>query len=225
MSEQESSPLDSTGASLSASEQVEGNAQTAELEGPEVVGSHVCDTCIGDNLLKSCGIRTCARCLNPFCIHFASKVDSLTYCVSCMSAIELTRSIVTKTYEHYNEETDVIRSYTRRAREIKLEGDDWMFAQRRIATLSDAELDMVIEYHRQYLMLLCNEQERRRMERMHRNASVKYVVPTASATTTTVTTTKKTKTVKLDKQKEKAAAMLSALTPEMIAALLASMKK
>jgi hypothetical protein len=183
-----------------------------EPEGPEVLGSQVCDTCIGDNLLKGCGICKCARCLNPFCIHFASKVDPLTYCVSCMSAIELTRSVVTKTYEHYDEQTDVLRTYTRKAREIKLAGEDWMFAQRRVKDLSPAELDMMIEYHRQYLMLLCADQEKRRAEKMHRYAGVKTVqVGLPAASTTTVTTTKKTSTIKLDRQKEQAAALIAQL--------------
>lgn len=195
----------------------------ASEEGVEAVGSHVCDTCVGDNLLKECGIRTCARCLNPFCLHYASKVDPLTYCVSCMSAIELTRSVVTKTYEHFDEVSDTLRTWSRKAREIHLSGDDWMFAQRRINTLSDAELDMVIEYHRQYLQLLCSDQERRRMEKAHRNAGVKFIIPTSTVTTTTVTTSKKTNTVKLDKQKEKTAAMLSSLDPAVLAALVAKL--
>jgi hypothetical protein len=182
-----------------------------EAEGPEVLGSHVCDTCIGDNLLKSCGIRKCARCENPFCVHYACKADPLTYCVTCMSQIELTRSICTKTYEHFDEVTDTLKRYTRRAREIHLAGEDWMFAQRRVNTLTDAELDMVIEYHRQYLQLLCGDQERRKTEKAHRNAGIKMQFPSAAVTTTTVTTTKKTSTVKLDRQKEQAAALLAQL--------------
>lgn len=200
-----------------------------EVEGPEILGSQVCDICVGDNLLKNVGIRTCARCRNPFCIHFSCKVDPLTYCVSCMSQIELTRSVVTKTIEHYDEVTDTLRTYTRRAREIKLSGDDWMFAQRRVKDLSDDELDMVVEYHRQYLQLLCDDAERRRMEKAHRNANVKFVIPSAQVTSTTVTTTKKVSTVKLDKQKEQAAALLAQLLSQPggadMAALLAKLKK
>jgi hypothetical protein len=87
-----------------------------------------------------------------------------------------------------------------------------MFAQRRVNTLTDAELDMVIEFHRQYLQLLCADQERRKTEKAHRNAGIKMSFPSAaSVTTTTVTTTKKTSTVKLDRQKEQAAALLAQL--------------
>ena len=182
-------------------------------DGPEVLGSHCCDVCIADNLLKNSGIRQCARCMNSYCIHYASKIDPLMYCVSCMSEMTLTRSVVSKTTEHYNEQTDVTTRYTRKAREIKLEGEDWLFSQRKIRDLSDPELDMVIEYHRQYLMLLCDEQERRRMEKMHRHAGVKFTIPTGTATsstTTTTTTTKKT-VVKTDKAKEKAQALIAQL--------------
>jgi len=202
-----------------------GEPVAEEAEGPEIVGSHVCDICIGDNLLKDVGVRKCARCENPFCIHYASKADPLTYCVTCMSTIILTRSVVTKTYEHYDEVTDTLRSYSRRAREIHLAGEDWMFAQRRVNTLTDAELDMVIEYHRQYLNLLCADQERRTAEKRHRYAGVKMQLPSAAVTTTTVTTTKKVSTVKLDKQKEQAASLIATLDPTMVAMLLAKLKK
>jgi hypothetical protein len=185
----------------------------SEAEGTSVCGSHVCDTCIGDNLLKDCGVRKCARCTNPFCIHFASKVDPLTYCLSCLSTIELTRSVVTKTYEHYNESTDVTTSYSRKAREIHLAGEDWLFAQRRIHTLSDAELDMVVEYHRQYLNLLCADQERRRAEKAHRYAGKTFIINpgTATVSTTKTTTTKTTSQVKMNKQKEQASALMQQL--------------
>lgn len=224
MSEPETNSTDTSSAEVQAPAASTADVVGVEAEGSEVLGSNVCDTCMGDNLLKNCGIRTCARCLNPFCLHYASKVEPLTYCVGCMSAIELTRSVVTKTYEHYDEVTDTLRSYTRRAREIRLSGDDWMFAQRRIRELADAELDLAIEFHRQYLMLLCAEQERRRTEKAHRNAGIKFVIPpSTSSTTTTTTTTKKVSTVKMDKKKEQAASMLAAMDPSMLAALLAKL--
>jgi len=94
---------------------------------------------------------------------------------------------------------------------VHLAGEDWLFAQRRISTLSDAELDMVIEYHRQYLNLLCADQEKRRTEKAHRYANKTFVLNpgTATITTSTETTVKKSTTVKINKQKEQAAALLA----------------
>lgn len=185
-------------------------------EGSEVLGSHVCDTCTGDNLLKSIGILKCAKCRNPFCIHFASKYDPAHFCVSCGSEIELSSSIVTKEYKHerYDEETDTISTtmYTRRAKEYKLAGETWMFNQRRVRDLTDAELDIAIEFHRQYLQLLCADQDRRRAEKAHRNAGVKFQMPSGiTSTTSTVVETKKTTVVKTDKAKAQAAAAFSVL--------------
>lgn len=194
-----------------------------EKEGPEVLGSHACDICMGDNLLRDVGIKSCARCLNPYCLHFASKVDPLHYCVSCMSAIELTRSVVTKTYEHYDEITDTLRTYSRKARDIKMSGDDWMFAQRRIRSMTDAEGMLATEFHRNYLMLLIDDQERRRNEKAHRNAGKTFVLPSASSTTTTTTVQKKISTVKLDKKKEQLAAQLANLTQDQIAILISKL--
>lgn len=180
---------------------------------PEELGSHVCDVCMGDNLLKASGIRGCARCKNPFCMHFMSKAMPTLYCVSCMSALELIRSVETKVTEHYNENTDKTVRYTQRARKPHLQGEDWLFMQRRIRGLSDAEIDMIIEVHRQDMMLLISEKELRRAEHMHRNAGVRVVINPGSGSTTktVVTTVKQVSTTKMDKTKEKAAALLAQL--------------
>lgn len=163
------------------------------------ISSKVCTICLSDNLIKTIGITKCSRCHSAFCLHFGSKIDP-QYCVECMSELSVTKETVTKTYERTDNNGDVVSTYSRRARQIKLDGLDWLFAQRKIPTLTDAELDMAIEYHRVYCNLLLVENERRRAERMHRYAGIKLVLPSTSAqdstTTQTVTKTKKTVSTK-----------------------------
>jgi hypothetical protein len=171
--------------------------------------STVCDVCLELNLTtKTC--ICCARCGQAFCLHFASSVDA-QYCVNCLSDISMSKSTITKTYKHKNDETGTTTFYRRKAREIKIDGLDWLFSQRKIVELSDMELDLSIEYHRNILSLMIAEQERKRTEYMHRYAGVKIHIPMPATTTvhdSTTTTVKKTRTVSKNKQQEQLAAML-----------------
>jgi hypothetical protein len=185
----------------------------------------VCDVCLELNLTHPTSVIRCARCGQPFCFHFASTIDA-QYCVNCLSDISVSKSVITKTYEHKNAQGDTV-FYRRRAREIQIKGMDWLFAQRKIVDLSDLELDLDIEYHRNILSLMCTEQEQRRTAKMHRYAGVK--IPSAPAATgvnqTTTTTVKKTRTVSKTKAQEQLAALLKnmaakGMTMDKIAAML-----
>jgi hypothetical protein len=171
----------------------------------------VCDSCLELNLTTRSAIE-CARCGKAFCYHFASKVD-VQYCVNCLSDISMTKEVIVKTYEHKTEQgKDVF--YRRRARAVRITGMDWLFAQRKISDLSDIELDLDIEYHRNIYKLMLDEQERRRTEKMHRYANTRVVLPSSPATkssSTTTTTVKKTRTVSKDKAAEQLAALLSSM--------------
>jgi hypothetical protein len=185
--------------------------QNAEPE--EVHIAHLmCEVCLELNLTTKSVIK-CARCEQAFCFHFASNIDA-QYCVNCMSEISIAKSQITKTYEHKNDETGVTSFYRRRAREIKIDGLDWLFAQRKISELADVELDMAIEYHRNICSLMMAESERRRNEKMHRYAGIKVNIPTPSTTTVhegTTTTVKKTRVVSKNKSAESAAAILASM--------------
>ncbi len=172
----------------------------------------VCDVCLELNLTTKSVIK-CARCEQAFCFHFASNIDA-QYCVNCMSEMSIAKSVITKTYEHKNDETGITSFYRRKAREIKIDGLDWLFAQRKISELADVELDMAIEYHRNICSLMMAESERRRNEKMHRYAGIKTHIPTPSTTKVTegtTTTVKKTRTVSKDKASESAAAILASM--------------
>jgi hypothetical protein len=150
-----------------------------------------------------------------------------------MSDISVSKSVITKTYEHKNEETGQKIFYRRKAREIQVGGLDWLFAQRKIVEISDMELDLVIEYHRNILGLEISEQETRRTAKMHRYAGVKFHIPTPATTTATSgtsTTTKRTRTISKNKAAEQLAALLKSvqskgITAEQIAQMLKAQKK
>lgn len=188
--------------------------------------STVCDVCLELNLTTHSVIK-CERCEQAFCFHFASNIDA-RYCVNCMSDMSMTKQVITKEYVHRDSERGITSIYRRRAREVKISGLDWLFAQRKISELSDTELDLTIEYHRNILSLMITEQEARRNAKMHRYAGIKVSIPTPSTTTvsdTTTTTTKKTRTVSKTKQQEQLAAMLKSMlaggtTPDQILAKL-----
>ena len=179
---------------------------------PQHLASCVCEMCQELNLTESGHITHCERCGQPFCFHFTSNIDT-AYCVNCMSDVEVTKQTITKEYIHRNAQERVTSVYRRKAREIKINGLDWLFAQRKIIDLSDDELDLSIEYHRNILALQIYEQEVRRTARMHRYAGVHVVAPSASTetTSTTTTTVKKTKTIKKNKKEEQLNALLKSM--------------
>lgn len=95
-----------------------------------------------------------------------------------------------------------------------MSGNDWIFVQRKVHELTSAELEVYVEYHRQYLGLLQNEQESRKAEKAHGliPSSIHLASPTTTRTTTsTETTIKKTTTTKINKKAEQAKALLQSM--------------
>ena len=163
-------------------------------ESPENV-ERVCSVCLSDNLLRRIGIRKCARCCEPFCVHYASVFDAMAYCQYCFNDLSLTREIVTKQQEVIDIKTDrILDVITRKAVRSNLGGLDWLFEQRRIPDMTDEELATSIEYHKRDLNLLLTEQDRRRTEKAHKMAAKKIIIGAPSqrvSVTTTETTTVK----------------------------------
>lgn len=159
----------------------------------------VCRVCLESNLTEEIKISKCEKCGSRYCIHFASNVDPKN-CIECLSDVSMIREVVVKTYVHesYDEETDKVTTteYKRRARLLRLEGMDWLFAQRKIATLSDDALLLAIEYHRDLLQGLLLEREERRNKQAHRYANVNFQVDTSKEKSTEVKTTKKISSTK-----------------------------
>lgn len=172
----------------------------------EAASQRVCRACLESNLTSELIIARCSRCTLLFCTHFTSNIDP-QYCTECLSNISLHKEIVTKTYDITDEEGKVIKQVSRSARLKRLEGFDWLFAQRKIYTMSDESLELAIEYHREILTGMLNEREQRRTKFLHRFANVKYEIPPKDSTTST-TTVKKVKTVSSNRDSAMASAML-----------------
>lgn len=197
------------------SEDVIAAAEMTEQEAPHLT-SVVCDCCAELNLTQPVQIIRCERCEQPFCFHFASRID-VKYCVNCLSDVTVTKQTITKEYTHRDEQEKITSVYRRKAREIKISGLSWLFVQRKVSELSDMELDIAIEYHRNLLILLINEQEAKRNARMHRYAGIKNKqagIPTpsgVSVTNSTQTTVKKTRTISKNKAQEQLNALLASM--------------
>jgi hypothetical protein len=189
-------------------------------ESPENV-ERVCSVCLSDNLLRSVGIRRCARCMEPFCLHSASIYDAVCYCTYCFNDLTIERSVLTKTTEIRDEGTNILlRAYNRKAVRTTLGGADWLFEQRRINDMSDEELIVAIEYHRQDLNLLITEQDRRRAEKAHRLAAKRIQL---APTTKISVTEKETKQVTAPKAKNGASTKKLEQAQALIALLLNKM--
>lgn len=188
----------------------------------------VCETCFNDNLLKAVGVLKCEKCDKIFCIHFASRIDP-RYCVNCMSDASLTVEEIRVIRERYDEQKDKVIKYIRKATKYTIDGNDWMFAQRRIKQLTDPELELALEFHRGLCSLILQEAEARKAEKKHKLAGVKVIHnPIGSTTVTSSTTTHKT--VKTSSTKQSAAVsalyqmmLAKGLTPEQIATMVKGM--
>lgn len=175
------------------------------------VAAKVCKHCLESNLIEEIKIARCSKCNAIYCIHFASSIDP-SQCTECLADVSVTKEVVTKTYQHYNEETDVVTEYKRRARSIKINGMDWLFAQRKISTLTDDELELSIEYHRGILNGMLKEREERRIKYAHRFAGVS--IPRGVLTgvgSDSNTEVKRTRMISSSKTEASAASMMKAL--------------
>jgi hypothetical protein len=193
----------------------------AESENPEIPEEKVCSTCLYDNLLSDIGIRTCAHCSEPFCLHHASTFDAVYYCSQCCTDLAITRSVITKTSEVLLADEEKPRSITRKAVKTILSGAAWLFEQRRISAMSDAELAISITYHQQDLNLLLSERSRRQIEEAHKRANgIRIAVPSSTNGAKKVTVTEKTTstktTVKAAVSPEKKMEQAQALIDQMI---------
>ena len=193
----------------------------------------VCDICLVENLTAPINHGICARCAITFCAHFASGIDP-QFCMHCMKELEITEELLIRKSTHVNEDTNQTYTRTQRARHIVFGGTDWLFMQRKINTISDAELGMAIEYHQAIYNGMIYERERRRIEHFHRNANKPYRVSTNGVESTdgtdiTIKKTRKTKVLTPETAEVKMRAALEAmlksgLTQQQILSMLGTKK-
>lgn len=175
--------------------------------------SKTCRACIESNLIQEVKIARCVKCNSLYCVHFASNIDP-AHCTECLSDVSMYKETITKTYEYYNEDKEEVVQYKRRAKLVRLDGLDWLFAQRKIVSMSDEALELAIEYHREILSGMLSEREERRIKKMHRFANVKEGMETVGIkdnSTSSSTTVKRTKTINSSKAQSTANAMMQAM--------------
>jgi hypothetical protein len=117
-------------------------------------------------------VKQCQKCGVMYCPHFASNTD-VRYCGNCLDDFRLVETIEIKTTEQVNEDGKIISSKRRVAKNLKLQGTDWLFAAAKISTLSDEEILASIEYHREIFNSLLLERETRRIEYFKKLNNVK----------------------------------------------------
>lgn len=158
----------------------------------------VCVACRELNLTDQVTFNNCKGCGQVYCLHYASTIDP-AYCTECLHDVTVKEETIVKTQESYNPESDKIYSRTRRAKKITLGGMHWLFQTRKIDTLTDLELDLAIEYHRDILNQMLLEREERRIQKFHRNRGKGLPVrfDQGSVTETTLNTETVTKKVKV----------------------------
>lgn len=169
--------------------------------------------------------KQCKRCGVAFCRHHASTID-FRYCALCLEDFSVVETIETKTTEYRNENGVVTSRRRQVAKNLKLIGTDWLFAQHAVENLTDEELTDTIEYHRNIASLMLMERETRRTEYFHKLGSYKVRVIDKSVADTTGATKDKKK--KAEKKAPDQSAILAAfelltgkkLTPEELAALM-----
>ena len=116
----------------------------------------ICDLCTD-------ATKQCDRCGISYCVHFASNTD-IRMCGNCLDDFKVLETIEVKTIERIADNGDVISRKRQIAKNLKLQGTDWLFAAAKISTLNDEEIDEAIEYHRAIKNSLVDERETRRIE-------------------------------------------------------------
>ena len=208
---------------------------TAEPEQPQTQPSDIiiCMVCREKNLTDQVVFNNCKKCGEVYCLHYASNIDP-AYCTNCLHDVRVTEEIISKTQTHYNENLDKTYTRTRKCKQISLGGMHWLFQSRKIDMLTDLELELAIEYHRDILTQMLYEREERRVNHFARNRGkalpVKFSGDSVTETSETLIV-KKTRTraaTTADPMVLMAEAMKTlmqaGMTPEMIAKLVKNSK-
>jgi len=170
-----------------------------------------CEVCTNDNLLKSVGIKKCIRCSALYCIHFASLIDGNEYCVDCLSDLTLLKGEEVYKRVDYDLVAEKERVVRRRATILKINGLDYLFMQRRNATMSDAELELKIECYKEQVISMILEREERKIKKF-KAQNIK--LGTISTTTETKTDTANVTQTTIERNQKKVATILGNMKPE-----------
>jgi hypothetical protein len=126
----------------------------------------------------------CDKCSRSYGEKHASTLDPLL-CEECLPAnsFDVTRLdyISAGVEQSTNPDgTKTRRYYQTKCKQIILFGQDWLFAELKIHSMSEAQLEKAIEWHRAHVSLMEQEITRHKTEKAHKLASVK--IPIAEKT-------------------------------------------
>jgi len=172
--------------------------------------------------------KICLKCGITYCVHYASATD-IRFCSNCLSDFRVVESIEIKTVERIASDGEVLSRKRQTARNIRLEGMDWLFQAQKISSMTDEDILNAIEYHGAIKSLLINEREERKVEHYKKLQGIRI---SPRVETPAITNGKKTRT-RVEKKAPDANAVASALNtllganidPAMLAAALANIKK
>lgn len=169
--------------------------------------------------------RVCTKCNIVYCVHYASDVD-IRFCGNCLADFRVIETIEIKTTDRVMPNGAVISRKRQVARNIKLEGMDWLFQAQKISTMTDEDILNSIEYHNAIKSLLMNEREERRIVHFKQLSQIK--LPTSLPVESV---DGKKKRVKVEKKAPDATNVVAALSslgvnidPAMLATALANLK-
>ena len=200
------------------------------LEKTDPIQILVCDDCDlrsdAENTTKAC-----ERCGISFCAHNASRTD-FRYCRDCFEDFHVIETIETKITSYTNNAGQITTRRKQIAKNLKLTGTDWLFANTQISLLTDEELMETIEYHRAIASVMLLEREERRTDELNKLSRVKIQIRKRDDVDSTgALKVKKAPKEKKASNKDKATdakvadalQKLATLKPEDLAALLTTM--
>lgn len=148
-----------------------------------------CAYCEDTNINKKC-----IKCQNFYCILHTSHI-SPNLCHGCFKGLQvIIDEHFTKTVEVYNEATDTVRTVKSEARQVRLDGPDYVWYSVIIQQATDQELMEVLEFHKFMVSLIENQRDVRKVEKIQKLRGEGPVL-------STITETRTSKKTKIKQQK------------------------
>jgi hypothetical protein len=127
-------------------------------------------------------IRRCRKCNRPYCIMHTSRF-SPNFCKECFSNLAVIESKFHRTFQDYDAKTDKLVVRKESCNKWFIDGPDWPFLELWIQELSDAELEILWNFHYFVMKFIEHENDTRKIEQ---NRTLREL-PTPRLITQTVT--------------------------------------
>ena len=119
----------------------EENQQNAEQS--STVTITLCNWCSSEEVLN------CKKCNKPYCSLHASRWSPL-FCQDCFGGngkLKVIEDRFVRTVEDYDFVNETLVQRKQDCRRLRMDGEDWVFITKWINSLSDEELESVLEFH------------------------------------------------------------------------------